>query len=97
MVAGEPLRRVDAPTPRLLCSPPLAKVQSHSHHLLGERRGLGARRRHLRRVARKNSVVGSVLSLGNALQDYEYDSDQHELPRNSGTTNVEEVFHTLFR
>ena len=34
MVAGEPLRRVGAPTPRLLCSPPLAKVQSHSHHLL---------------------------------------------------------------
>ena len=60
-------------------------------------RGLGARRRHLRRVARKNSVVRSVLSLGNALQDYEYDSDEHELPRNSGTTNVEEVFHTLFR
>ena len=34
MVAGEPLRRVGAPTPRLLRSPPLAKVQSHSHHLL---------------------------------------------------------------
>ena len=34
MVAGEPLRRVDAPTPLLLRSPPLAKVQSHSHHLL---------------------------------------------------------------
>ena len=33
-VAGEPLRRVDAPTPLLLRSPPLAKVQSHSHHLL---------------------------------------------------------------
>ena len=33
MVAGEPLRRVGAPTPRLLRSPPLAKVQSHSHHL----------------------------------------------------------------
>ena len=32
-VAGEPLRRVDAPTPLLLRSPPLAKVQSHSHHL----------------------------------------------------------------
>ena len=34
MVAGAPLRRVGAPTPRLLRSPPLAKVQSHSHHLL---------------------------------------------------------------
>ena len=34
MVAGKPLRRVGAPTPRLLRSPPLAKVQSHSHHLL---------------------------------------------------------------
>ena len=34
MVAGEPLRRVGAPTPRLLRSPPLAKVQSHSHHLI---------------------------------------------------------------
>merc|ERR1719198_50908 len=34
MVAGVPLRRVGAPTPRLLRSPPLAKVQSHSHHLL---------------------------------------------------------------
>ena len=33
-VAAEPLRRVDAPTPLLLRSPPLAKVQSHSHHLL---------------------------------------------------------------
>ena len=30
MVAGEPLRRVGAPTPRLLRSPPLAKVQSHT-------------------------------------------------------------------
>ena len=28
------LRRVDAPTPLLLRSPALAKVQSHSHHLL---------------------------------------------------------------
>ena len=34
MVAGEPLRSVDAPTPLLLRSPPLAKVQSHSLHLL---------------------------------------------------------------
>jgi len=34
VVAGEPLRRVDAPTPLLLRSPALAKVQSHSHHLL---------------------------------------------------------------
>ena len=43
-------------------------------------RGLGARKRHLRRVARKNSVIGSVLSLGNALQAYEYeDSDEDEL------------------
>ena len=31
---GEPLCSVDAPTPLLLRSPPLAKVQSHSHHLL---------------------------------------------------------------
>ena len=60
-------------------------------------RGLGARKRHLRRVARKNSVIGSVLSLGNAFQDYEYDSDEHELPPNSGATNVEETFLTLFR
>ena len=60
-------------------------------------RALGARKRHLRRVARKNSVIGSVLSLGNALQDYKYDSDEHELPPNSGATNVEEVFRTLFR
>ena len=60
-------------------------------------RGLGARKRHLRRVARENSVIGSVLSLGNAFQDYEYDSDEHELPPISGATNVEETFLTLFR
>ena len=60
-------------------------------------RALGARKRHLRRVARKKSVIGSVLSLGNAFQDYEYDSDEHELPPNSGATNVEETFLTLFR
>ena len=43
MVAGEPLRRVGAPTPRLLRSPPLAKVQSHSHHLLRRTRKAGVR------------------------------------------------------
>ena len=60
-------------------------------------RALGPRKRHLRRVARKKSVIGSVLSLGNAFQDYEYNSDEHELPPNSGATNVEETFLTLFR